>query len=177
LPTEREQARRPGLPAEVSSLVGRGPQVAAVLDRLRTARVVTLAGPGGCGKTRVALRVASLAEDGFRDGARLVELAPLADPRLVPPYVAQALEIPERDTRGPTEGIVRALAEREVLVVLDNCEHVRGPAAALVVALAGQCPRVRVILTTPRPEGRGFRPSRAGVPGSPPSAPGRTRSV
>jgi predicted ATPase/DNA-binding CsgD family transcriptional regulator len=148
VPTEREQARRSGLPAEVSSLVGRGPQVAAVLDRLRRARVVTLAGPGGCGKTRVALRVATLAEGGFRDGARLVELAPLADPRLVPPYVAQALGIPERDSRGPNEGIVRALADREMLLVLDNCEHVRAQAAGLVVALTGQCPRVRVVTTS-----------------------------
>jgi predicted ATPase/DNA-binding CsgD family transcriptional regulator len=148
VPTAHEQARRPGLPAEVSSLVGRGPQVTAVLDRLRTARVVTLAGPGGCGKTRVALRVATLAEGGFRDGARLVELASLADPALVPAYVAQALEIPERGSRGPTEGLVRSLAERDMLIVLDNCEHVQAQAAGLVAALTGRCPRVRVVTTS-----------------------------
>jgi len=146
--TGREPTRRPGLPAEVSSLVGRGPQVAAVLDRLRTARVVTLAGPGGCGKTRVALRVATLAQGGFRDGARLVELAPLADPRLVSPYVAQALDIPERTSGGPTEGIVRSLAGRDVLIVLDNCEHLRAQAASLVVTLTEQCPGVRVVVTS-----------------------------
>src|ERR1700761_5648611 len=73
--TERKRERHPGLPAEVSSLVGRGPQIAEVLDGLRAARVVTLTGPGGCGKTRIALRAATLAAGRFGDGARLVELA------------------------------------------------------------------------------------------------------
>ena len=88
--------RQSGLPAEVSSLVGRGPEIAAVLERLRMARVVTLTGPGGCGKTRLALRVAALAEAGLGDGARLVELAPLTDPALVPAADAQALDVSER---------------------------------------------------------------------------------
>ena len=76
--------RQSGLPAEVSSLVGRGPEIAAVRERLRGGRVVTLTGPGGCGKTRLALRVAALAEPGFHDGAWLVELASLTDAVLVP---------------------------------------------------------------------------------------------
>jgi hypothetical protein len=71
--------------AEVSSLVRRGPQVAAVLDRLRTARVVTPVSLGGCGKTRVELRVATLAVGGFRDGTRFADLASLAIPRWSPP--------------------------------------------------------------------------------------------
>ena len=73
----------------MSSLVGRGPEIAAVRERLRSSRVVTLTGPGGCGKTRLALRVAALAEPGFDDGARLVELASLTDPALVPAAVAE----------------------------------------------------------------------------------------
>ena len=93
-----------GLPAEMSSLVGRGPQLAAVLDGLRAARVVTLTGPGGCGKTRLALRAATLAADGFEDGARLVELASLTDPALVPAAVAEALGVPERDAAEPDGG-------------------------------------------------------------------------
>ena len=123
------------MPAEVSSLVGRGPEIAAVRDRLRTARVVTLTGPGGCGKTRLALRVAALAEAGFGDGARLVELAPLTDPALVPASVAQALGVPERDAPTPAAGLARELAGRELLVVLDNCEHVLEAAAGLVAQL------------------------------------------
>jgi predicted ATPase/DNA-binding CsgD family transcriptional regulator len=146
--TAREQERPSGLPAEVSSLVGRGPQIAAVLDRLHAARVVTLTGPGGCGKTRLALRVATLAEAGFGDGARLVALAPLTDPALVPVTVAQVLRVPERDATSPTAGLLRLLADRAMLVVLDNCEHVLQAAASLVAALLERCRGVRILATS-----------------------------
>jgi predicted ATPase/DNA-binding CsgD family transcriptional regulator len=146
--TARGVEQHSGLPAEVSSLVGRGPQLAAVLDGLRTARVVTLTGPGGCGKTRLALRAATLAAGGFEDGARLVELASLTDAALVPAAVAEALGVPERDAANPVAGVVRALAGRELLMVLDNCEHVLGSAGRVVVMLAGQCRRVRVLATS-----------------------------
>jgi predicted ATPase/DNA-binding CsgD family transcriptional regulator len=146
--TERGVEWHFGLPAEMSSLVGRGPQLAAVLDGLRTARVVTLTGPGGCGKTRLALRAATLAADGFGDGAWLVELASLTDPALVPAGVAQALGVPEQDATDPVAGIVRALADRELLIVLDNCEHVLASAARVALMLAGQCPGVRIITTS-----------------------------
>jgi hypothetical protein len=102
----------------MSSLVGRGHEIAAVLEGLRAARVVTLTGPGGCGKTRLAVRVATLASGGFEDGARLVELASLTDPALVPTGVAQALGVPEQDATDPTAGVVRALAERRLLARL-----------------------------------------------------------
>ena len=128
--------------------MGRGPEIAAVLERLRAARVVTLTGPGGCGKTRLALRVAALAEAGFGDGARLVELAPLTDPALVPASVAQALGVSERDAPTPAAGLVRELAGRELLVVLDNCEHVLEAAAGLVATLVAQCRRVRFLATS-----------------------------
>ncbi|MGP0023069.1 MAG: ATP-binding protein, partial [Streptosporangiaceae bacterium] len=146
--TERAAEWHSGLPAEVSSLVGRGPQIAAVLDGLRASRVVTLTGPGGCGKTRLALQAATLAAGGLEDGARLVELASLTDAALVPAAVAEALGVPERDAAEPVAGVVRALAGRELLIVLDNCEHVLGAAARVVVMLAGQCPRVRVMTTS-----------------------------
>jgi predicted ATPase/DNA-binding CsgD family transcriptional regulator len=136
------------LPAEVSSLVGRGPEIAAVRERLRGGRVVTLTGPGGCGKTRLALRVATLAGGSFEDGARLVELASLTDPALVPASVAEALGVPERDAANPMAGVVRALADRELLIVLDNCEHVLGSASRVVVMLARQCPGVRILTTS-----------------------------
>jgi predicted ATPase/DNA-binding CsgD family transcriptional regulator len=136
------------LPTEVSSLVGRGPEIAAVLERLRTARTVTLTGPGGCGKTRLALRAAALAEAGFGDGARLAELAPLTDPGLVPAAVAQALGVSERNVATPAAGLVHELAGRELLVVLDNCEHVLEAAAGLVATLLARCPRVRFLATS-----------------------------
>ena len=132
----------------MSSLVGREPQITAVLDCLAAARLVTLTGPGGCGKTRVALRVAALAEAGFGDGARLVELAPLSDPALVPACAAEALEIPDWQARSLAAGVGRALAGRAVLVVLDNCEHVLQAAASLVTAVLEQCRAVRIIATS-----------------------------
>ena len=110
--------------------------------------MVTLTGPGGCGKTRLALRVATLAEPASSDGARLVELASLTDPALVPASVAEALGVPERDAADPMAGVVRALADRELLIVLDNCEHVLGSAGRVVVMLAGQCRRVRILATS-----------------------------
>jgi len=107
-----KQSRRSGLPAELSSLVGRGPLIAAVLERLQTAPLVTLTGPGGCGKTRVDLRVAMLAEAAFGDRAHLAELPPLTDPDLVPACIADALDMPERDATNPTASLARALADR-----------------------------------------------------------------
>jgi predicted ATPase len=119
-----------------------------VRERLRGGRVVTLTGPGGCGKTRLALRVAALAEPGFDDGARLVELASLTDAALVPAAIAEALGVPERDAADPMAAVMRVLADRELLIVLDNCEHVLGPAGRAVVMLAGRCRRVRVLATS-----------------------------
>jgi predicted ATPase/DNA-binding CsgD family transcriptional regulator len=148
VPTERSLEPHSGLPAEVSSLVGRGPQIAAVLGGLRAARVVALTGPGGCGKTRLALRAATLAAGGFEGGARLVELASLTDSALVPAAVAEALGVPERDAANPMAGVVRALADRELLIVLDNCEHVLESASQVVVMLAEQCRRVRILATS-----------------------------
>jgi len=137
----RLSQRQPGLPAEVSSLVGRGSQIAAVLEGLRASRVVTLTGPGGCGKTRLALRTATLAASSFQDGARLVELAALTDPALVPATIAETLEVSEREATDPMAGIVRALADRELLIVLDNCEHVLESAARAVACWPGSAAR------------------------------------
>ena len=146
--TELRPEQHSGLPAETSSLVGRGSQIAAVLDSLRAARVVTLTGPGGCGKTRVALRTAALAAGNFDDGARLVELASLTDPALVPASVARALGVTERDAANPLAAVVRALEDRELLVVLDNCEHVLGSVSRVVLILAEQCRRLRILTTS-----------------------------
>ena len=112
------------------------------------ARVVTLTGPGGCGKTRLALRVATLADGSFEDGARLVQLASLTDPVLVPASIAEALGVSEQDAADPMAAVVRALANRELLIVLDNCEHVLESAGRAVVMLAEQCRQVRILTTS-----------------------------
>jgi predicted ATPase/DNA-binding CsgD family transcriptional regulator len=94
------------------------------------------------------LRVAGLAACNFSDGAHLVELAPLTDPALVPASVAQALKVSERDAPTPTAALVATLADRELLVLLDNCEHVLPAAAGVVTEMLAHCPGVRILITS-----------------------------
>ena len=149
-----------GFVPALTSFVGRaGPvrEVAALLDRNR---LVTVTGPGGTGKTRLAAEVARQAAGRFADGAWLVELAPLRDPALVPAVAAAALGV--RDQPGvPAAGAVtQALARQQLLLVLDNCEHVIGAAAELCAGLLAACDDVRCW----RPAGSRWRwPGRPGT--------------
>jgi predicted ATPase/DNA-binding SARP family transcriptional activator len=172
------QAPRAGghnLPAPLTALVGRERALPAVARRLAGARLVTLTGPGGGGKTRLALAVAARLEaardagaegDGcagrpaghpaggrYPDGVWLAELAALADPGLVPQAVAAAVGVPEAAGRAPTETLCQALRARRLLLVLDNCEHLRGACAALAAALLGACPGVQILATSREPLG------------------------
>ena len=146
--TARLPQQQPGLPAEVSSLVGRGPEIAAVRDRLRGGRVVTLTGAGGCGKTRLALRVAALARGRLRGRRPAGRTGPAyrsgpgpGQRRAGPGRVRAGCADPGRRA-GPRAG------SRELLVVLDNCEHVLEAAADLVATLLAQCRRLRFLATS-----------------------------
>jgi predicted ATPase len=123
----RSAARRHGhhLPTQATALIGRDQDIVNVHDLVLGAegRLVTLTGVGGCGKTRLALAVATRLEDSFKDGVALVALAPVADPLLVPQAVAAVLGIRERSDRSLLEAIVAYLEKRQLLLVLDNCEH------------------------------------------------------
>ncbi|MFE9093240.1 BTAD domain-containing putative transcriptional regulator [Streptomyces sp. NPDC007264] len=149
VPPERaarpRQTAEPGgnLPFALSGLVGRTADIATVEGLLEEYRLVTLAGPGGVGKTRLALETARRRTD--HDGPWLVELAPLTTPELLPATVAAAMGIPGVSS---VEQLTAALAGSELLLVLDNCEHLRGPAAALVSALLARCGGVRVLATS-----------------------------
>jgi len=137
------------LPAELTSFVGRGREVEDLETLLEgEARLVTLTGPGGCGKTRLALSAASRLAGGFEDGVWWVELAPLSDPALVPQAVASAIGVREAPGRSPTEALLEHLESREPLLVLDNCEHLVQCCADLVDTLLRSCPRVRVLATS-----------------------------
>jgi class 3 adenylate cyclase len=116
--------KRHNLPVQLSTFVGREREVDALVTLLATARLVTMTGPGGIGKTRLALRTAAEAVEDFEDGVWLVELAPLADPRLVPQAVAASLRIEERPHEPLTAALTRHLQSRSLLLILDNCEHV-----------------------------------------------------
>jgi predicted ATPase/DNA-binding CsgD family transcriptional regulator/Tfp pilus assembly protein PilF len=141
---------RHNLPRELSGFVGRERETAEVARRLGATCHLTLTGAGGIGKTRLALRVAhDLAAGGvYADGVWLVELASLGAPDLAPRLVASVLGAPEQPGRSPADALVAALAPRELLLVLDNCEHAIEACAELVARLLTDCPRLRVLATS-----------------------------
>jgi predicted ATPase/DNA-binding SARP family transcriptional activator len=143
--------RLSGLPGEASSFVGREHELAELRSLLGGTRLLTLAGTGGAGKTRLALELARGAEAFFADGAALVELAAVADARLVPDAVAAALDVRALPGRSPTETLADFLAPRTVLMVVDNCEHVLAAAATLVDALLRACPDLTILATSREP--------------------------
>ena len=143
----------------LSSFVGRTGKLEELTEAVRSSRLVTLVGPGGVGKTRLAVEAAAALRQEHRDGAWLVEFASVTGPDGVVPAVAGALGAAVVGLTGPpspdstVELIVRFLAGRSLLVVLDNCEHVIGQAAALAETLAGTVPGLRLIATSREPLG------------------------
>jgi predicted ATPase/DNA-binding SARP family transcriptional activator len=146
-----EPAPASAIPVPSSALVGRRGelrQITAMVTR-DDVRIVTVSGAGGSGKTRVALELARLAGSQFANGAAFVELASVRDPALVIGTLAQALGAPETPQEPPAEALARWLAEREVLLVVDNFEHVVGAAPELA-RLAARAPRLTVLVTSRR---------------------------
>lgn len=141
-------AARHNLPAQLTSFIGRKAEMAEVRKLVEAGRLVTLTGSGGCGKTRLALEVAAAVLEGQPDGAWFVDLAPLADPDLVPHTVAADLGVPDEPERPLVDLLVDHLRPRRLLLVLDNCEHLVAPAAELVERLLRACPCLRVLATS-----------------------------
>ena len=140
-----------GFPVTLTSFVGRDGPVREVAGLLADYRLVTVTGPGGSGKTRLAGEVARRVAGRFADGAWLVELAPVIDPEQVPAVVAAAVGV--RDVPGgrAAEAVARVLARQQLLLVLDNCEHVIGAAAELCADLLLACDDVRLLTTSREP--------------------------
>src|SRR5258705_756066 len=120
---DRVSAPKHNLPYPLTSFIGREHEIAQLKELVPANRLVTLTGAGGAGKTRLAIEVASRLVDAFADGVWLVELAALSDPHLVPQVVARALEVKEQPTRPVIETLGDYLASKELLLVLDNVEH------------------------------------------------------
>ena len=140
-----------GFPAVLTSFVGRAGAVREVAGLLEEYRLVTITGPGGVGKTRLAGEVARDVAGRFADGAWLAELAPVADPALVPAVVAAALRVPDQPGVPVSDVLARVLARQLLLLVPDNCEHVIGAAAGLCAGLLAACDDVRVLATSREP--------------------------
>ena len=144
--------RRPGnLPAEATSFIGRRRELAELRKKLTTARLVSLVGPGGVGKTRLAIRIGTDLTRGFRDGAWLVELAEVRDPALVGNATLAALDLRDQAATEPRALLLSYLRDKELLLVVDNCEHLLGAAALLVTDVLKAAPGVRVIATSREP--------------------------
>jgi predicted ATPase len=139
------------LPAQVSSFVGRDRELRELGGTLLQTRVLSLVGAGGVGKTRLAVELGGRVLEGWRDGVWFVDLAPLADPTLVGGKVASVLGVPEMPGRPPSQSLVAALRSRELIVILDNCEHVIDSAAMLAEQIVTACPLVAVVSTSREP--------------------------
>ena len=139
------------LPPALTSFVGRGREIAEVKRLVSERRLITLSGPGGAGKTRLALAVAQTLLDEYEGGVWWVELAVLPDQDLVPQAVAQALGVREAPGLSPTEALAEHLASEKALLVLDNCEHLVEACASLADNLLGACPDLKILATSREP--------------------------
>ncbi|HEY1292044.1 MAG TPA: LuxR C-terminal-related transcriptional regulator [Chloroflexota bacterium] len=166
--TSREPTRRPrldgvprlptpdvrgNLPRDLTSFVGRQAQLAEITRMLNTAPLLTLVGVGGIGKTRLALRVAADAHERYAHGAWLVELASIGDPSEVAPEVARTLRVRERAEGTALQTLASILRTRQLLLVIDNCEHVLPACVELAAALLQTCPDLTILATSREPLG------------------------
>jgi len=151
--TRRAAAPSGNLPAELTTFVGRRHDVQDVKAALTRARLVTLVGPGGVGKTRLALRVASDLTRGIADGAWLVELAGVRDAELVSKTVMTSLGLRDESSGWPMSRLIDYVVEKQMLLVLDNCEHLLDASAVLADALLREAPTLRVMATSRQPLG------------------------
>jgi non-specific serine/threonine protein kinase len=147
-PSPMQPERKGNLPAQLSSFVGREEELGELRELLQSTRLLTLVGLGGCGKTRLALRLSEEVRDEYENGAWLAELAALTDPAVVPQAVASPFGVREASDRGILEVLTRHLESRDLLLVLDNCEHLLAACASLADHLLQACPGLRIVATS-----------------------------
>ncbi|USC51762.1 regulator [Streptomyces filamentosus] len=141
------------LPEETSSFVGRRAELARLHTALTTRRMTTLIGPGGVGKTRLALRAARAVADRYADGAWWADLSPLSDDRLLLPTVSDAVGLADHTLRMPVEALCEWLGDKHLLLVLDSAEHLRGPCSHLLAEILTTSPTLTVLVTSRQPLG------------------------
>ena len=143
----------PHLPVQLTSFVGRDAEMHEVHRILADDRLVTLTGAGGVGKTRLAVQIAATMAGEFADDVWYVDLAPITDPELVPVAVTRALELPDQPGHSTMDALTRFIGGRQMLVVLDNCEHLLDASAALITALLAAGPGLTLMATSREPIG------------------------
>jgi predicted ATPase/DNA-binding SARP family transcriptional activator len=148
VPPALARAKSHNLPSPVTSFVGREAELGDVARLLREHRLLTLTGVGGAGKTRLALEVARRGLSGFEDGVLLVDYAPLGDAALVGSYIASELEVGEHTDLPIEKQLAARIRGSDLLLVLDNCEHLRDACAALARSLLVECPKLRILATS-----------------------------
>jgi predicted ATPase/DNA-binding CsgD family transcriptional regulator len=136
------------LPVQLTSFIGRERELAEVQRLLSTARLATLSGAGGCGKTRLAIQIANMVSDTFADGVWLVDLAPLREPVLVPQLVVQTLGLRPAPTQPLIESLLNFVRPKRLLLILDNCEHLIAACAQLAQQLLSQASELRMLATS-----------------------------
>lgn len=141
------------MPDEIDAFIGRGREVARLRKLQSESRLLTLVGPSGVGKTRLALRLQLEVGDEFPDGTWLVDLSPITDPALVPQALGDVLGIRQQRGDSILGELARALRPRRMLLVLDNCEHLIAACAELIEGLLQACPNLRVLATSLQPLG------------------------
>jgi predicted ATPase/DNA-binding SARP family transcriptional activator len=146
-----EPRRRTNVPTVLSRFIGRAEELATVDKLVADNRLVTLTGPGGVGKTRLAIELASKMYKQFPDGVWLVDLAPLRDGELLPGTIASALGITLSPGRRELVHLSDFIASRHLMLLIDNCEHLLGPVVEVVNVLLGQCPQLVVLATSREP--------------------------
>jgi non-specific serine/threonine protein kinase len=147
-PRDNNSPPQHNLPAQLTSFVGREREVVELTERLRTTRLLTLTGIGGCGKTRLALRVGGGLLDAYADGVWLVELAPVGDPAFLAPTFARALGVAEDPPTPILRTLLGVLRSRRLLLLVDNCEHLIAACAELIETLVNACPNLTVLATS-----------------------------
>ena len=146
-------AATPHLPVQLTTFVGRAAQLDEMRHLLADNRLVTLTGAGGAGKTRLAVQLAGQVAACYPDGLWYADFAPITDPDLASVTLARALGLPDQPGRATIDSIVRFVGNREVLLVLDNCEHLLDASAALIEAILGNCAMATLLTTSREPIG------------------------
>jgi predicted ATPase/class 3 adenylate cyclase/uncharacterized protein HemY len=152
-PLRADEGLHTNLPSMLSSFVGRGEEISEVKRLLQENRLLTISGPGGSGKTRLALQVGTQLIDHYTGGVWLVDLAPLTNPDLVVKSVANVFDLREEEGHPLLPTLVEALRSKSMLLILDNCEHLLDEAARLTQALISNAPRLHILATSREPFG------------------------